>query len=440
MEKLVIGIDAGGTSLRAALARAGGGAVLRTASAGAGNPRSVPVEVLTERLTACVAPLAEAAGAGSVAAVVAGVAGAEPRDPEDAGTRVAVAALRAALRRGGVGAVPVEVYGDTEIAFAAGPGAPESGVVLIAGTGASAARIAGRRQTATADGHGWLLGDEGSGFWIAREALRAALRALDGRGPATGLADRLLSATGGGAGEWGGSAAGEASAGRGDGAGRGGSTEAAASAGGPDGSGRGTEAVHGGGEAGPAATGDAGGAGAAAAGGGAGRVRGRDAAAAPRGDGTGERAAGGGPGAWAGGGAAESAVGDRGVCGPGRGSAPVPRGPEGRSAAARIALVDAGFAGAPVGLARLCPVVVRAAEAGDAVAGAILDEAADRLAETVAVLAPAPGEPLVTTGGLLGPAGPLLPRFTARMRPYGLTPAPVPDGLAGAVVLARAMR
>lgn len=90
-------------------------------------------------------------------------------------------------------------------------------------------------------------------------------------------------------------------------------------------------------------------------------------------------------------------------------------------------------------IARLCPVVVRAAAAGDAVAGAILDEAADHLAETVAVLAPAPGEPLVTTGALLAPAGPLLPRFTARMRPYDVTPAPVPDGLAGAVALARTM-
>ncbi|AKH81769.1 hypothetical protein AA958_05650 [Streptomyces sp. CNQ-509] len=326
MEKLVIGIDVGGTRIRAALARSAGGGVLRTASAGAGNPRSVPPEVLASRLAACVAPLAaaEAPGTGRIAAVVAGVAGAEPRNPDDAGTRVAHAALRTALRRGGVRPVPLQIRGDTEIAFAAGPDAPSEGVVAIAGTGACAARITGRRQTATIDGHGWLLGDEGSGFWIARQALRAALRSLDGRGPATSLAGLLTAATGGGE--------------------------------------------------------------------------------------PGERGAG-----------AEA---------PGRAAA----GP-----VVRIALVDAGFAGAPVEIARLCPVVVRAAAAGDAVAGAILDEAADHLAETVAVLAPAPGEPLVTTGALLAPAGPLLPRFTARMRPYDVTPAPVPDGLAGAVALARTM-
>ncbi|MFW6689720.1 BadF/BadG/BcrA/BcrD ATPase family protein [Streptomyces sp. MAR4 CNX-425] len=374
MEKLVIGIDAGGTSLRAALAPAAGGAVLRTASAGAGNPRSVPAEVLTERLTACVAPLAEAAGAGAgtVAAVVAGVAGADPRNPDDRGTRVVHAALRAALRRSGAGAAPVRVCGDAEIAFAAGPGAPASGVVVIAGTGASASRIADRRQTASTDGHGWLLGDEGSGFWIAREALRAALRALDGRGPATALAELLAAATGGGPGAGGGGGAeGTAQAGGGPGA--------------PESGGAGSGAVDGHGP-------DGHGPGAAGA-----RGRGRGPTAAPLGTGS-------------------------------------------RSAGVRMALVDAGFAGAPMAIARLCPVVVRAAEAGDAVAAAILDEAADRLAETAAVHAPVPGEPLVTTGGLLGPGGPLLPRFAARMRAYGLTPAPVPDGLAGAVALARAIR
>lgn len=385
MEKLVIGIDVGGTSTRAALAPAAGGGALRTASAGAGNPRSVPPEVLTSRLTACVAPLAEAAGPGAVAAVVAGVAGAEPRNPDDAGTRVAYAAVRTALRRAGAGRVPVQVRGDTEIAFASGPGAPPSGVVLVAGTGASAARIAARRQTATIDGHGWLLGDEGSGFWIARQALRAALRSLDGRAPATALVELLTEAT----------AAGGRPGARTEGA------DASVRARGADGVVEGAERALGARQAG-----GAGSAGAAAADGGAGRVRERDSPAGPPGGGTSGRVAGG----------------------------PV------RDPVVRVALVDAGFAGRPVEIARLCPVVVRAAEAGDAVAGAILDEAADHLVETVTVLAPVPGEPLVTTGALLAPAGPLLPRFTARVRPYGLTPAPVPDGLAGAVALARELR
>ena len=36
-------------------------------------------------------------------------------------------------------------------------------------------------------GHGYLIGDEASGFWIGRSGLNAALRADEGRGPATSL-------------------------------------------------------------------------------------------------------------------------------------------------------------------------------------------------------------------------------------------------------------
>jgi glucosamine kinase len=45
---------------------------------------------------------------------------------------------------------------------------------------------------ARAGGWGNVLGDEGSGYWIARQALRAVARADDGRGPATALTPRVL--------------------------------------------------------------------------------------------------------------------------------------------------------------------------------------------------------------------------------------------------------
>src|SRR6185503_19327884 len=43
-----------------------------------------------------------------------------------------------------------------------------------------------------AGGWGFVLGDEGSGYWIGRAALRAVLRAADRRGPETQLTARLL--------------------------------------------------------------------------------------------------------------------------------------------------------------------------------------------------------------------------------------------------------
>jgi N-acetylglucosamine kinase-like BadF-type ATPase len=66
------------------------------------------------------------------------------------------------------------------------------GVALIAGTGAIAI---GRDHTGNwkrASGWGHILGDEGSGYYIGRQALQAVVRALDGRGKPTLLTERLL--------------------------------------------------------------------------------------------------------------------------------------------------------------------------------------------------------------------------------------------------------
>ncbi|CAM5387061.1 hypothetical protein SALBM311S_10344 [Streptomyces alboniger] len=78
-----------------------------------------------------------------------------------------------------------------------------------------------------------------------------------------------------------------------------------------------------------------------------------------------------------------------------------------------------------------------AAAAKDAVAQAVLDEAADLLTDTVRALEPNPGERIVATGGLLGPDGPLTPLLTARLSTLGLTLDWVADGSRGAVALAR---
>ncbi|MCH5373414.1 MAG: hypothetical protein JJ992_05525 [Planctomycetes bacterium] len=72
------------------------------------------------------------------------------------------------------------------------------GVALISGTGSIAFGRNGSGQTVRAGGWGHLFGDEGSGWCIAREALRAAAKASDGRGPETKLTDALLRATGAG--------------------------------------------------------------------------------------------------------------------------------------------------------------------------------------------------------------------------------------------------
>ncbi len=69
----------------------------------------------------------------------------------------------------------------------AGALAGKAGVVLAVGTGAVAIAIGPGGVLHRADGWGPRLGDEGGGAWLGLEGLRAALRATDGRGPATTL-------------------------------------------------------------------------------------------------------------------------------------------------------------------------------------------------------------------------------------------------------------
>ncbi|HEX6358343.1 N-acetylglucosamine kinase [Actinophytocola sp.] len=67
------------------------------------------------------------------------------------------------------------------------------GCVVAAGTGVIALGTDHETTWRQADGWGHLLGDEGSGAWIGREALQAALRHRDGRdGGSELLLDKLL--------------------------------------------------------------------------------------------------------------------------------------------------------------------------------------------------------------------------------------------------------
>src|SRR5439155_26556427 len=83
------------------------------------------------------------------------------------------------------------VVNDALVALVAGAGAG-AGVVIVAGTGSIAYGHDGSGHAARAGGWGYLLGDEGSGFWIGRRALAAVVRQADGRGPVTQLTGLIL--------------------------------------------------------------------------------------------------------------------------------------------------------------------------------------------------------------------------------------------------------
>jgi N-acetylglucosamine kinase-like BadF-type ATPase len=107
-----------------------------------------------------------------------------------AGAEAQRTALRAALEVAGI-AARVHVTTDAEIALAAAFGS-EPGVVLLAGTGSIAwARLPDGVMTRSG-GLGPLMGDQGSGYDLGRQGLRAAALAYEGLGPDTRLREQLL--------------------------------------------------------------------------------------------------------------------------------------------------------------------------------------------------------------------------------------------------------
>lgn len=79
---------------------------------------------------------------------------------------------------------------DAEIALA-GATDCQPGIVIISGTGSIAYGMNNRGQRARSGGWGPTFGDEGSGYDIARRALRAVVSSYDGRLQATLLTERV---------------------------------------------------------------------------------------------------------------------------------------------------------------------------------------------------------------------------------------------------------
>jgi N-acetylglucosamine kinase-like BadF-type ATPase len=92
----------------------------------------------------------------------------------------------------------VERLGVTNDAVIALSGATRSGqgIITIGGTGSIAFGRNPAGRTSRAGGWGYIFGDEGGGFDLARQATRAALRMEEGWGPPTVLREMLLAATG----------------------------------------------------------------------------------------------------------------------------------------------------------------------------------------------------------------------------------------------------
>lgn len=165
---LGLGIDAGGTQTRWALARASGELVAQGSVAGF-SALQMAAEAGRAHVDAALTALArQVAAAGRPVRVLAGVTGSSGG-----------AALRSLMAaRLGMNEQDVDLRSDIEVAYLSlmKPGA---GYLVYAGTGSFAAFIDEHNALHRVGGRGGILDDGGSGYWIAREALSLIWRRED---------------------------------------------------------------------------------------------------------------------------------------------------------------------------------------------------------------------------------------------------------------------
>ncbi|MBN1403915.1 MAG: hypothetical protein JW942_05540 [Opitutales bacterium] len=182
------GVDGGGTRTRAVLVD-GKGAFVGYGASGASNPKAVGLEgaafSVSEAIGRAMRELPETPKDLTLFIGLAGVR----TEPDRAAV---LEALKKTFAEMGLADAKLHLGHDLDVAHAAALGG-EAGVVLVVGTGSAALGRDSSGRTRQAGGWGWFIDDPGSGYWLGYQAMRAAARSCDGRGPTTMLEERVRS-------------------------------------------------------------------------------------------------------------------------------------------------------------------------------------------------------------------------------------------------------
>lgn len=179
--KIFFGIDGGGTKTRIKAEREDG-AILYEGETTSSNQFAVGKEKAVETVRSLIiAAITKTEDSGSIYGCLglAGLGREEDRKP--------FCDMLSAL----LPCSSVRLTTDAEILLAGGLG-NSPGIALIAGTGSIALMRLDDGCMIRSGGMGWRLGDEGSAWWIAHEAIRRTLRSLEGRDMETSMTDALL--------------------------------------------------------------------------------------------------------------------------------------------------------------------------------------------------------------------------------------------------------
>lgn len=175
---VLVGLDIGGSKTHGIRFVRGEVAAERTV--GSANVQNVSAEAAGAQLEELFAQIGS-----DVTHVVAGAGGIDT--PEDA-------RRLEELIRPLVGTAAIHIVHDSRLILAAG--GFDTGIAVIAGTGSAVWGCNQEGREARIGGWGYLLGDEGSGYWLGREAVRHSLRRMNNRLPVDPLTELLLTGCG----------------------------------------------------------------------------------------------------------------------------------------------------------------------------------------------------------------------------------------------------
>ena len=181
-QRYFVGVDGGGTKTALTAATADG-QVVASAVCGPLNYNFIGLDAALENLARGVALLDLPKD--SIVAVGIG-------DPSIDDESESPAAREFATRAAKLLGVPVYVRSDAYMTLFALTGGKSAGVLIISGTGSMTIGENDAGEISVVGGWGRLTGDEGSGYYIGREGVCAALRAADGVAPKTALTGAAL--------------------------------------------------------------------------------------------------------------------------------------------------------------------------------------------------------------------------------------------------------
>ena len=178
----ILAIDGGGTKTTALIADLDG-KILGKGTAGPMSLAATSIKTASQNLANCINDAVGKSGVTSFAKVVIGLAGVDTEDELIKAKNIFSKALA-----DDYSVDQFELVNDTQIALASGSVA-KNAIVLISGTGSNCFGKNEKGQIAKAGGMDYLLSDQGSGFDIGQQVLKAAVKSFDGRGQSTMLED-----------------------------------------------------------------------------------------------------------------------------------------------------------------------------------------------------------------------------------------------------------